>query len=360
MALATATETAPKRLNKKRKATHAIRREEKLTLENKVAELEAALAEIKCRALLSQGHAAESCRETAVENAVLRECIQDHHMAIAHVQALVCGPPLHDASGVRPMEAKICLSADRVERRRVLHGLRRAKLRRVKGFLHERSYGMKTNTSCFQEERYESVEGDYFITRFEITPLRGVQGGVRAVFEAVLQAAVNIEIIISETSGNITVREDDDMYDDSVSQMRLVSETKQGVLVENNLVHFSEYLQGKCGSDGDGDYAVSALDFVDEDMLYPYRPLERIRRDATTAMLLTSYREPRSTRGREQSKNEGEVVVVVTRWSRVRICHTEMDVSRKVLQELRANCVRSQDTFMNCVQEALGLSVDTA
>ncbi|EEY53941.1 uncharacterized protein PITG_07591 [Phytophthora infestans T30-4] len=142
--------------------------------------------------------------------------------------------------GVRPMETKICLSADREERRRVLHALRGVKLREARRFLRARSSGIKPNTPYFQEERYESADGGFCIARFEITPLHGVKGGVRAVFDAVLQAAFNVEIIISETSGNITVREDDDMNDERVSQMRLVSQTSRGVLVENNLVHFTE------------------------------------------------------------------------------------------------------------------------
>uniref|UniRef100_M4B388 Uncharacterized protein n=1 Tax=Hyaloperonospora arabidopsidis (strain Emoy2) TaxID=559515 RepID=M4B388_HYAAE len=353
-------EKKPKRLYKKRRATHAIRREQKLTLEKEIEELQVKLAETKFRALLSQGKVSESCHKRAVENAVLSECIEDHHLVMAHVRALVSGPQLHDASGVRPMRTRICLGADRAERRRVLHGLRKDKLRRAKCFLHERSFGIQMNTSYFHEERYETVDGDYFITRFDITPLHGVKGGVRAVYEAVLQAAVNIEIVISEISGNITVREDDDMCDNSVSQMRLVSQTTQGLLVENNLVHFFEYLTSESDFDGDGDggYAVSALDFVDEDALYPYRPLERIRRDATTAMLLTSYREPGPNHDQEQLATEGELVVVITRWSCVKIHRTELDVSREVQLGLRENCIHSQDTFMNCVRDTLGLSVD--
>ncbi|EGZ12165.1 hypothetical protein PHYSODRAFT_516273 [Phytophthora sojae] len=317
-----------KRVFKKRKATHTIRKEQKAALEQEIAELQARLEEIKFQALVQQGKAAKSYHDRAVENAVLRESIQESHLVMAQVRALLSGHTQHHLSGVRPMETKICLSADRAERRAVLHALRGAKLREAKRFLNARSSEVNPNTPYFQEERYETADGDFCVARFEITPLRGVRGGVRAVFDAVLQAAFNAEIIISETSGNITVREDDDLNDDdSVSQMRLVSRTNGGMLLENNL------------------HAVTTTDFVDEDALYPYRPLERVRRDLTAAMLLTSY------------ESEGDPAVLITRWSCARICHTDLNISREALLDLRESSIRSQGIFLNCVRETLGLPV---
>ncbi|GMF24860.1 unnamed protein product [Phytophthora lilii] len=347
-----------KRVFKKRKATHTIRKEQKAALEKEIEELQARLEDIKFQALVQQGEAAKSYRDRAVENAVLRESIQDQHLVMAQVRALLSGHTQNHMSGVRPMETKICLSADRAERRGVLHALRGAKLREAERFLRARSNAINPTTPYFHEERYETASGDFCIVRFEITPLRGVKGGVRAVFNAVLQAAFNAEIIISETSGNITVREDDDLNDDGVSQMRLVSQTNRGVLLENNLVHFAEYSRGENGKDGKGSYALTATDFVDEDDLYPYRPLERVRRDATAAMLLTSYIEP-ATKGDVKSEKEGEQVVVVTRSSCSRICHTDLSISREALLDLRQNSILSQGTFLNCVRETLGIPAST-
>ncbi|GMF25842.1 unnamed protein product [Phytophthora fragariaefolia] len=344
-----------KRVFKKRKTTHTIRKEQKAALEKEIDQLQARLEQIKFQALVQQGKAAKSYHARAVENAVLRESIQESHLVMAQARAPLSGHTQHHVSGVRPMETKICLSADRGGRGAVLHALREAKLREAKRFLRTRSSGVSPNTPYFQEERYETADGDFCIARFEITPLRGVRGGVRAVFDAVLQAAFNAEIIISETSGNITVREDDDLNDDdSVSQMRLVSQTNRGVLLENNLVHFAEYSHGE--DDKNDDYAVTATDFVDEDDLYPYRPLERIRRDLTAAMLMTSYVEPLAV-GDVKSETEGERVVVVTRWSCARICHTDLNISREALLDLRETSIRSQGTFLNCVRETLGLPI---
>lgn len=343
-----------KRVFKKRKATHTIRKEQKAALEQEVEQLQARLEEIKFQALVQQGEATKSYHERAVENAVLRESIQESHLVMAQVRALLSGHTQHHLSGVRPMETNICLSADRAERRAVLYALRRAKLREAKRFLHARSHEVNPNTPYFQEERYETTDGDFCIARFEITPLRGVKGGVRAAFDAVLQAAFNAEIVISETSGNITVREDDDLNDDdSVSQMRLVSQTNRDVLLETNLVHFTEYSRGEDSENDNGCYAMTTTDFVDEDALYPYRPLERIRRDLTAAMLMTSYVE----KGDGNAESEGEPVVVITRWSCARICHTDLNISREALLDVRESSIRSQGIFLNCVRETLGLPV---
>ncbi|KAG6963080.1 hypothetical protein JG688_00008323 [Phytophthora aleatoria] len=326
-------EKKKKRVFKKRKATHTIRKEQKAALEKEINELQIKLEDIKFRALVQEGDVSKSFHDRAVENAVLRESIQDQHLVMAQVRALLSGQMHHQMSGVRPMETKICLSADREERRRVLHALRGAKLREAKRFLCARSSGIKPNTPYFQEERYESADGGYCIARFEITPLHGVKGGVRAVFDAVLQAAFNAEIIISETSGNITVREDDDMNDESVSQMRLVSQTNRDVLVENNLVHFTEYSHGESDTNGNECYAITATDFVDEDELYPYRPLERVRRDTTAAMLVSYVDSPKKSD--KKAESEGEPVIILMRWACTKICHTDLNISCEAMQDIR-------------------------
>ncbi|OWY97212.1 hypothetical protein PHMEG_00032316 [Phytophthora megakarya] len=345
--------TKRKRVFKKRKATHTIRKEQKTVLEKEIDALQAKLEDIKFQALVQHGEAPKSYHDQAVENAVLRESIQDQHLVMAQMRALLSGHTQHQMSGVRPMETKICLSADRVERRTVLHALRATKLREANRFLQARCCGIKQTTPYFQEERYETAEGDFCITRFEIIPLHGVKGGIRAVFDAVLQAAFNVEIIISETSGNITVREDDDMNDDCVSQMRLVSETDRGVLLENNLVHFVEYSRGESEQNGKRCFAVTATDFVDKDALYPYRPLERVRRDATGAMVV-SYVDS----AKKNEKTEEDPVIVITRWSCARIRHTGLNISHEAMLDIRNSAIRSQGTFLNCVRQTLGLPVN--
>lgn len=121
---------------------------------------------------------------------------------------------------------------------------------------------------------------------------------------------------------------------DNFSQMRLVAQTACGVPVENNLVHFSELVDDSC--------ALAMADFVDEDERFPYRPMERIRRDATAIALITSHKEPAES---------AEPVVVLTRWTFTRIHATELNVPTQTLRAMRD--VSISDVIRNCVKETL-------
>ncbi|KAG6618622.1 Phospholipid-transporting ATPase 2 [Phytophthora cinnamomi] len=75
----------PKRVFKKRKATHTIRKEQKAALEKEIEALQARLEEIKLQALMQQDEATKPYHDRAVENAVLRESIQEH-LVVAQVR----------------------------------------------------------------------------------------------------------------------------------------------------------------------------------------------------------------------------------------------------------------------------------
>lgn len=337
---------------KKRRSTHSIRKEQKEGLQKEIEKLQQQLDAIKLRALVQEGEA--SYQHLVVQNAILRESIEMEHIEMARVRALMAGRTQFDFGGILPMGARICLGSDQSQRRSLLHALRGPKLLQAKRLLAARNTGMSPTKPYFQEERYETKEGDCCSTRFENTTLCGFKGGIRAVYEAVLQAAVNAEIIISETSGNITVREDDDQNEDNVMQMRLVSQTEDGALLETNLVQFAELVESK--SDGEGDYAIVATDFVDEDELYPYRPQERVRRDVTAAMLLHQYvKTSDSQRVVAGDAPEDELVVVVSRLFCTRVHCTSLAISSHAKQQLQEYSSRYAGNFVNCLRSILGL-----
>ncbi|KAE9214306.1 hypothetical protein PF004_g15083 [Phytophthora fragariae] len=238
---------------------------------------------------------------------------------------------------------------------RTLSALKGPKLQEARRFLMERRRGLSPTAPYFQEERYDTPDGDYCIARFDVTPFRGARGGVQEVFAALQQAVFNAEIIISESSGNITIREDDELGDENLSHMRFVSQSPRGVPLETNLVLFSDCNQCE-ERDADlaenGRYAIMASDFVDEDERFPYRPMERVRRDSTTMTMVTSYRDPESGFNRE-----GELVVVVTRWALNIVRRPAMATPDNVWDDLRNSHVRWADLMFNCVRQALGLPV---
>lgn len=329
---------------KKRRSTHSIRKEQKSELEKELQALQAKLEELELRALGERSY-----QHQVVQNATLRDSIQMQHMGMAQARALLSEYAQQTFSGVRPMRARICLGLDREERRRQLYALRGLKLRHAQNLVNARGYGLRPTTPYFQEEQFETEEGDFCATRYEVAALCGVQGGVRAVFDAVLQAAFNAEIVISETSGNITIREDDDQSDDRVTQMRLVSKTAGDVLLESNLVQFSEF---QTTADGES-YAIIATDFVDQDELYPYRPHERVRRDVTAAMSITSYL--KKSGGQGTASEREELVVVVSRLFCTKVYHTDLGLFEAAKQQLHESSAGYAGIFMSCLRSILGL-----
>ncbi|GMF24864.1 unnamed protein product [Phytophthora lilii] len=348
-----------KRVYKKRKATHTLRKEEKQALQMEIQTLQANLEALKLQALMQEGGKDTKLSKKVAHNAVLRDVVQEQYLVLAHTQGMMLGCAQRHSYDVRPTEMFIHLAADRTARHDTLKALKGPKLYYARRFIHQRSMGMHPTAEYFNEERYETPEGDFCNVRFDRIPLGGVRGGIRAVLNALKRAAFNAEIIISETSGNLTIREDDDLTEEDFSQMRLVTQTNRGILVENNLVHFFDFPH----SSGKENYAVITADFVDEDERFPYRPHERVRRDATTVILVTSHVEPKDKKetdedrygGHTSSEDEGENVVVITRWTFTRICHTELDVPTQVLRELRDLSGRVAETIMNCVRETIGL-----
>ncbi|KAE9342219.1 hypothetical protein PF008_g10264 [Phytophthora fragariae] len=344
-----------KRIYKKRKATHTIRKEEKVALENELKKLQKELEMLKFRAMVESGETPQSDRKRLAKSAVLREAVQVQHLVLARAQAMLASHSQQSLFRLHPTETTIRLGRARDERMRTLSALKGPKLQEARRFLTERRRGLSPTAPYFQEERYDTPDGDYCIARFDVTPFRGARGGVQEVFAALQQAVFNAEIIISESSGNITIREDDELGDENLSHMRFVSQSPRGVPLETNLVLFSDCNQCE-ERDADlaenGRYAIMASDFVDEDERFPYRPMERVRRDSTTMTMVTSYRDPESGFNRE-----GELVVVVTRWALNIVRRPAMATPDNVWDDLRNSHVRWADLMFNCVRQALGLPV---
>ncbi|GMF57978.1 unnamed protein product [Phytophthora fragariaefolia] len=79
----------PSSSDKKRKTTYDIRREQKVELTGQVEKLQRQLDELKYRVLVGQGEAAKSDERAAVANALLQEFVQEQHLELASLQAML-------------------------------------------------------------------------------------------------------------------------------------------------------------------------------------------------------------------------------------------------------------------------------
>lgn len=213
-----------------------------------------------------------------------------------------------------PFETFIRLGRDPVERRASMLAIKPHKIQGAVQFLRENRRFMDPTAEFCEYKRFRARNGDVCFIRFEIAPFPGIPSVKRA-FDTLQRFVHNMEISISEVLGDITVREnDDDNFDDSITQHRLVTSVSNVVFLDTNNVTFAEYIPSSAPSplESDGsELGVIVAEYVDEDELYPYRPHERLRQDITILNMVASY-----------PQRNGERVVVVTRWSMFRFRHS--------------------------------------
>ncbi|GMF41617.1 unnamed protein product [Phytophthora lilii] len=98
-----------------------------------------------------------------------------------------------------------------------------------------------------------------------------------------------MEIRVTESLGDITIREDDGSSEPGISQCRFVSYLTNGPLLEMNGIICSEFREVDDEYGGGGAVGIFTEDFVDQDDLYPYVPEERVRQDATVVTQVRAH-----------------------------------------------------------------------
>ncbi|KAF1327465.1 hypothetical protein FI667_g7639, partial [Globisporangium splendens] len=340
-----------------RKATHTVRKvrfygghmqcEEKERLLVELEKLQAEMDKLKERALASRGEMSQTRAQKKLANTILRDSLQDQLTKFADAQALFSEYGMTQV--ISPISTAIRLGKNRSDRLAYLTSIKEKKLRASQEFLRRRCGGLDTHKQYSEDQRFETPTGDFCAIRFSIVQFEGVQS-VKQVFDILHFYFCNIEISISEKLGNITIREDDDMQDKSISQNRLVGTSANNVLLESNTIMFSEYRE-RDDEFGDGrEYAIIAAEFVDEDELYPYRPAQRVRKDITAILQLTSY--TRMVKNMFNGDVE-ELVVVLTRWSHSRLIRPHFKIPVTSVMEMREGMERWGESMCKTMRETL-------
>ncbi|OWZ15287.1 hypothetical protein PHMEG_00011104 [Phytophthora megakarya] len=324
----------------------------KVELTAQVEEMQKQLEDLKYRVLVEQGEAAKSNERTKAGNSVLQEVIQKQHVELATMQAQLSCHLQRNINLHTPAHTIIHLGNDREQRHKTLMSLRNRKIQEAKRFITARSQGLDPKSAYSQEERTTKPGDDYSIVHFDTVPIRGASA--RDVFEAFIDVAQNAEIVLTEMFGSLTIRENNEIDAREVSQMRLVTSTSQGTLVESNTALFAKFVEK--GDDEEENYGLVVADFVESDKLYPYKPKERVKRDSTTVFMIRTLK-PRSENTDDKEKlksSDQERVVVATRWTYTKIRRSQMNLSVDALQEVQESTVSFGDTMKKCIQLRLG------
>lgn len=213
-----------------------------------------------------------------------------------------------------PFEQYIRLGSSSADRVATFAALKPRVLHDAERYINERLQSLDPTEVHAHSTKFVALNGDHYFTGFEVTPLAGFTS-VSQVFDAMRAFFFNMEITLTETSSELMLREGDfESGDQDVALQRFVRSTSCGATIESNTVLFSRFTKGEradtSDDDGvfmDGDSAVIAVDFVNEDELCPYRSSERIRKDITAALTLRAYPKKKADSSQE------EAVIVVTR-----------------------------------------------
>ncbi|KAG6610643.1 uncharacterized protein IUM83_06624 [Phytophthora cinnamomi] len=275
--------------------TYYRRKEEKEDLERKVLALNMQLQQLARRDVVEIRR--DALRVKVRRNQELRDSIQGQRIIFANTQSYIS--EFLRAKDHSLYEPVIQLGTDPRERYETLAAMKQQRLQEAVYFLSERSRHMKMDTDYTDLQRFQSENGDVCLVRFDIKPLPAARDVMQA-FEGVLKFSYNLEISISDLVGDITIRENDEEdWDSSVAQHRLVTTINHGVQVDTNNVTFTQYWGDGTGPQPDravgNQVGIAVCNYVDEDALYPYHEADRVRQDITFFVVVAKY--PRNLPG---------------------------------------------------------------
>lgn len=258
------------------------------------------------------------------------------------------------------------LPKDPAGRRSALLGLRDPVLDRAERFLRQRFAWVDPRAMVRDHLSFEAPDGEYCLSHVSSVQFDG-RATVGGVFNAVQLFLHNIEIVLSERLGSVTIREDDQHADGGVSQNRLVSFTPvRNLVIESNYAVFSRFDEQQGGA-GSG-YGIAVLDFIDEDELYPYQSDKRARRDGNAIVEVKAHMRPRRRRSNpstdsncgsdlqggdddEDEDEEQEEIVTVIHWVNMRLHRPTFELPDGGWQELRHISERWVSALQFALQE---------
>lgn len=196
-----------------------------------------------------------------------------------------------------PFERNIHLGREPSARHAALVALNGEMLRDAERYLRERSRFLDVTQKYSSMEKSTTANGDFVIQVFEMMPLQGVPS-VRLVYDALRFFFFNMDISLTESSGELVVREGkDELAEQNVCQQRLLRSASCGVQIETNCAMLGSYSAADNENGFGREYAVVTMDFVNDDELYPYKPHERLRHDVSAAITLRTFPRKVSTVG---------------------------------------------------------------
>uniref|UniRef100_K3X3D1 Uncharacterized protein n=1 Tax=Globisporangium ultimum (strain ATCC 200006 / CBS 805.95 / DAOM BR144) TaxID=431595 RepID=K3X3D1_GLOUD len=288
---------APK--SRRRSQWYALQKEEKAALLKELQYLEARVEFL--RHLPENSTADRLAIQKMRENKILHNASRSQQFELAGMQSAIAGYTVTQQHG--PFQRYIKLGTSVAERHATLASLKEQTLRDAERYIHERSRFIDVTQKYLTTDKFTMSNGDFCVSYFETMPFPGLSN-VKQVFNALRFFFSNMDISLTESSGELVTREDGDVTrDQNVAHQRFLRMTSSGLYIESNQVMYSKYVSHEHEHGFGREYAVIAMDFVDDDEMYPYLTHERLRQDLTVALTVKTYPRKVSTVGDHTSAN---------------------------------------------------------
>ncbi|KAG7394722.1 hypothetical protein PHYBOEH_004779 [Phytophthora boehmeriae] len=328
----------------RKKAHAAIRKEEIGALREEVKTLLQQVAQLRENAKRN----ASDQRSTLLDvlrTEFIRQAVREQGATLVNVQSALSRIMLTLPRA--PHDTEIHLVSDRTERRMYLTKLKPVKLRAAHLYLNARGRFVNQTSAFFNATQFLDHDGCYRVQMYEVVPFEGVSS-VKRVYDALLHYFSTMEIRVTESLGDITIREDDGSSAPGITQFRFVSYLSSGPQFEMNNIICSEFKEVDHEFGGGRAVGIFVEDFVDLDDLYPYVPDKRIRQDVT---VVTRIRSHIIKRYNADGNEEEETIVVFERSAHTKTHKSNLGLTAPVIQEIRGKCARWGDVKLAAVRE---------
>lgn len=247
-----------------------------------------------------------------------------------------------------PLESYIKLDKDADRRYEALRSLKPQKVLDARRLVENRLAFMDPTKEFVEMSRFSTDKGVFCATRFDVTPLEGATS-VKHALDVMCLFIRTMETSVLEKTTNL-LGYDAPVRDSSIVQRRLVvaRPNPNGVQTESNFVMFADYESGETRGQ---ELGVIAVDFVNEDELYPYTPQQCVRQDANVAMTFQPHR--CKVRNQRTGKEEEHLVVMLSRWVLLRMHPGKFPIPRENLEALRNSVESVSDAMLEAMKSRM-------
>ncbi|KAG1690752.1 hypothetical protein DVH05_027800 [Phytophthora capsici] len=232
-------------------------------------------------------------------NQLLHALTVQQKMYSDNFKAMLTFAPVNDVrmSLMTPLESYIHLGKDPVERRKAILSLRKEKLDMTYKFIEHKTQGMDCNQPHEFSDMFDKF-GKHYCVNFTISRYDGVS--IYQVARGIYNQLTEKDDLLNDAIGITTTRESTGTLKCNFMHQRIIATPKQVANsakmpdMESNGVFYCRF--------GDNS-AVLATDYVDRDDLHPYNESNKIRKDISSGVVLTTHED-----------QEGKKYVVMKRY----------------------------------------------